>query len=188
MSKKVIDDFIKTFNQMNSDFKNGKINEKELFELNQYFHEQTGGRLNHYNMPSLASICVVHITDKKKNNIGLLGVRRGIAPQIGGIAFPGGYVDQFELPIEAASRELKEETGLVIDSINLRLIKEHKTIHNQILMFYESEKKIELDEAISAFDLFGDKVESDGILVINKQSQMCFSSHEEIKHRIFNNK
>lgn len=188
MSGKIISNFIDYFNQLNNDFKNGKINEKELFQLNQYFNEQTGGRLNHYNMPSLASVCIVHVIDEKKNPIGLLGVKRGIEPQIGGIAFPGGYVDQFELPIEAASRELREETGLIIDTSYLSLIKEHKTIHNQILMFYESKKEVYFEEAKSAFELFGDKAESDEILVITKNIEMCFSSHEEIKYRIFNNK
>jgi len=44
----------------------------------------------------------------------ILWIRRGIEPQKGRWAFPGGFVESDETPQEAASRELHEETALVV--------------------------------------------------------------------------
>ncbi len=43
----------------------------------------------------------------------VLLVRRAVMPRIGLWALPAGYMDQDELPEEAALREIAEETGLV---------------------------------------------------------------------------
>lgn len=46
---------------------------------------------------------------------GLLAIRRGIEPHLGALALPGGYVDFQEDWRSAGAREVREETGLVID-------------------------------------------------------------------------
>jgi len=50
------------------------------------------------------------------NKTGLLLVRRNIPPFQGGLALPGGYASNDELPFAAASRELEEETGVLQNS------------------------------------------------------------------------
>jgi ADP-ribose pyrophosphatase YjhB (NUDIX family) len=42
----------------------------------------------------------------------LLGLKRGIPPFVGGVAFPGGYNEHLETGQKAAARELFEELGV----------------------------------------------------------------------------
>src|ERR1700759_3742561 len=52
---------------------------------------------------------------------GLLTVRRGIPPAVKQLALPGGYIDVGETWQAAATRELREETGLKTDPASVRL-------------------------------------------------------------------
>lgn len=52
---------------------------------------------------------------------GLVVITRTIAPARGGIALPGGYVDHREDWRDAVVRELKEETGIGVESRDVRL-------------------------------------------------------------------
>src|SRR4029079_9297124 len=45
---------------------------------------------------------------------GLLTIRRGIPPQLGKLALPGGFMELGETWQESAARELREETGIVV--------------------------------------------------------------------------
>jgi len=51
---------------------------------------------------------------------GVLVVRRNIEPQIGQLALPGGYINRGESWQQAGTRELQEETGLIIAPESLR--------------------------------------------------------------------
>jgi ADP-ribose pyrophosphatase YjhB (NUDIX family) len=51
-------------------------------------------------------------------------IRRGIPP-VGKLALPGGYIDLGESWTAAAARELREETGIVIDPAGIR---EHRVL------------------------------------------------------------
>jgi 8-oxo-dGTP diphosphatase len=48
-------------------------------------------------------------------NYKVLSIKRGRSPFVGMWANPGGNIDEGEKPLDAASRELEEETELVID-------------------------------------------------------------------------
>src|SRR5262245_24129355 len=52
---------------------------------------------------------------------GLLCIRRTIEPKSGELALPGGFLEAHETWQEGCARELREETGLVIDPGEVRL-------------------------------------------------------------------
>ena len=65
-----------------------------------------------YARPAVTVDCVVFAIDFEKNNLKLLLIRRGEEPYLNHWALPGGFVRTDESLIEAAQRELQEETGL----------------------------------------------------------------------------
>ena len=53
--------------------------------------------------------------------VGVLAVRRAIAPRAGWLALPGGFIEVGESWQEAAARELREETGVVVHPAAVRV-------------------------------------------------------------------
>ncbi len=66
---------------------------------------------------------------------GLLVIRRGIEPHRGGLALPGGFIDVGESWQEAAVRELREETGVVVEPDAVRLFDVHSAPDGTVLIF-----------------------------------------------------
>ena len=52
----------------------------------------------------------------------MLWIRRGTPPRVGFWTVPGGYVEPGESPAVAAAREIREETGAIVNSADLKLI------------------------------------------------------------------
>jgi len=61
----------------------------------------------------------------------LLLIKRGIEPNKGSLSFPAGYLEIDEKPIEAASRELEEETGIKTNLEDLEFFN-HIKIYNEL--------------------------------------------------------
>ena len=53
--------------------------------------------------------------------VGVLAVRRAIAPRSGWLALPGGFIEVGESWQEAAARELREETGVAVHPATVRV-------------------------------------------------------------------
>lgn len=65
-----------------------------------------------YERPSVTVDTLIFTTDKKRENLKILLIKRKDHPFIDDWAFPGGFINIDESAYEAACRELKEETGL----------------------------------------------------------------------------
>lgn len=70
-----------------------------------------------YERPALTVDCVIFAIDFEEENLKVLLIKRGEAPFEHSWALPGGFVHADESLEKAATRELKEETGL--DSLYL---------------------------------------------------------------------
>jgi ADP-ribose pyrophosphatase YjhB (NUDIX family) len=69
----------------------------------------------HWDNPKFVSICIIPYRNPTNNELGLILVERGVEPKIGYQALPGGFVNSFELPEQAAIREAFQETGIAIE-------------------------------------------------------------------------
>ncbi len=66
---------------------------------------------------------------------GLLCVRRATEPGRGLLALPGGFIERGESWQQAAVRELREETGVVVDASDVRLFDVHSAPDGTLLVF-----------------------------------------------------
>lgn len=69
--------------------------------------------------PTPVAVVLVPVIDNGRN--GLVCVKRGIEPEYGKIALPGGYIVSGEDWKEGGAREVFEETGVVIDTNKIEL-------------------------------------------------------------------
>lgn len=66
---------------------------------------------------------------------GLLVVRRDVEPHRGLLALPGGFIDIGESWQQAGVRELREETGVVVDAADVRLFDTVSARDGTVLIF-----------------------------------------------------
>ena len=64
-------------------------------------------------------VSVVLVPVRHGNGEGLLVVRRSIEPKVGLLALTGGFLEDHETWQQGGAREVREETGLVIDHTTL---------------------------------------------------------------------
>lgn len=69
----------------------------------------------HYRAPQILVTCIATVDNK------LLWIRRATQPQAGYWSFPSGFMEEGELPEEAAARELFEETCGTVNAKDLTL-------------------------------------------------------------------
>lgn len=179
MEEKVLKDFIVAFNKLKAEVKNGTKPESELFKIGGIFNKETGGRLSQYNSPLAVGVAVVPVVKDGKE--GFVAFKRGINPFIGGVAFPGGFVNEKEDSKESAIRELEEEVGLsLVDQKKWAHIAEKKTPNNQLLIFYRYADILDWEDVEKAYSKLKDKSESQGLVFLESNTEMCFSLHAEV--------
>lgn len=64
-------------------------------------------------------VSVVLVPVAREGRTGLLVVRRGIEPRIGKLALVGGFLEEHETWQVGGAREVREETGVIVDASKL---------------------------------------------------------------------
>jgi 8-oxo-dGTP pyrophosphatase MutT (NUDIX family) len=110
---------------------------------------------------------------------GLVGVRRAIEPKKDLVAFPGGYINSGESFHEALSRELNEETGLIVDSSLWKILCiGDSIISNRILLFAVCPE-------IKNINFSFRSNETSEIIIIDKFVPLAFPLHEVARNNYF---
>ena len=91
------------------------------------------------NSKSDVSTCIVF--RKNKNNTEVLLVKRANDPNKNKWCIPGGHIENEEKPLDAAIREIKEETSLELNKKNLFLVDQidDKKVNNNIYAVLEED-------------------------------------------------
>lgn len=113
-------------------------------------------------------------------NPGLLLIRRAGDAAAGGLALPGGYMEQDETWQAAACRELFEETGVVVAPTTVRDFGVTSTDTGLLLVFGLGEPLIE-----SALPPFVANREVSERLVMWQPQPLTFPLHTEVATRYF---
>jgi len=66
---------------------------------------------------------------------GIVAIRRNLTPFLGGLAFPGGYIDHAEDWRVAARREVREELGLDLEGVPRLIGPPYSTRSNYLALF-----------------------------------------------------
>lgn len=110
----------------------------------------------------------------------LLAIRRGILPNIGGLALPGGYVDKLESAEAAAVRETDEEVGLATRQELWKPVYTRTNANNRLLIFMLYDRFFWVDHVRQAAKLRVPNEEIQSIEFIDDTAESCFSFHTEI--------
>lgn len=86
-----------------------------------------------YRNPLPVAVALLPVRDAQ--GTGLVVITRTIAPQLGGIALPGGFIDHGEDWRHAVVRELAEETGIEAEEGQVRLADALSSPAGHILLF-----------------------------------------------------
>ncbi len=111
---------------------------------------------------------------------GLMLVRRGVAPAIGKLALPGGYVGQGETWQEAGAREVWEETGLTLDPAQIEDFRVLSAPDNTILIF-----GIARPYAAAELPVFVPTNETSERVIIYAPQELAFGLHEQAVGEFF---
>jgi ADP-ribose pyrophosphatase YjhB (NUDIX family) len=111
---------------------------------------------------------------------GLLTVRRTIMPARGELALPGGFLEVGETWQEGCARELREETGVVIDAAEVRLFAAHSTPSGQLLVF-----GLARPHAAAEVPAFVANSEASEMVVIGGPRELAFPLHTLVTREYF---
>lgn len=111
---------------------------------------------------------------------GVLTIRRGIEPRKGQLALPGGFIDMGEAWRAACARELREETGIVIDAESVELFDVHSAPDGTLLVFGIAPKALG-----SSLPAFVATAETSERVVVTEPVELAFPLHTRVLRDFF---
>ena len=125
--------------------------------------------------------------DHEASGLRLIAIERGIEPQVGGLAFPGGYVDEGEDAETAIAREIQEELNWTISPGLFRPLTTRITPTNRLLIFMRCICPPSLiDYQIRQGELvFKPNKEARSLRLVTVGDTLCFPTHQSVlEHRL----
>lgn len=139
-----------------------------------------------YRNPIPVVVCVVPIVGRDGgSDVRLLGIIRGVPPAVDEIALPGGYVDELEDLKTAASRELREETGLALAPADWLLHTARTSPRNRLQIFVVHRHALD-EHALEACQVDGTEVR--GIVLIDADTRLGLPLHQEVARAYLDNR
>jgi ADP-ribose pyrophosphatase YjhB (NUDIX family) len=114
---------------------------------------------------------------------GLIVIRRGIEPRRGMLALPGGYINLGETWQEAAPREVFEETGVALQTNEIREFGVRSAMDGTLLVFGLAQAK-----SLSSIPRFTPTDESAERLILTEPQDLAFDLHMEMVEIFFHTK
>ena len=107
----------------------------------------------------------------------MIGIRRGIEPRKGQVAFPGGYINSGETFHQALSRELFEETGIKVPENSWDVFHIGDSLQsNRILIFG-------ICKGVDNVDFSFKTEETQEVLLIEPSTSLAFPLHDDVKNK-----
>ncbi|KWU17851.1 NUDIX domain-containing protein [Burkholderia cenocepacia] len=132
-----------------------------------------------WNNPIPVAVCLVPVIDGGRRF--LLGMIRATAPGFGGLAYPGGYMEELEDAPVTASRELKEETTLDLPASVWRTAYTRITENNRLLIFLVSTESI-TGEQVRGLPA---TKEASGYRLVEDGTEFVFPLHQQVNEEYF---
>lgn len=154
------------------------LSEDELKEFLLNLKDNTNLNISKYDSPIPVVAGLIPLT-----NGNLLGMRRGTEPLIGGLSFPGGYIEKLEDPAFSVSREIHEETGLLLEPNKFNVFGNPLVNPNNILLTFFIYNEPISHEIIHQLE---PTIEALSFHEITKHTPLCFPLHETKRKVFFN--